>query len=45
MLTRLNDLSRTFTVPPGIDEEKIIAETKFGVLRLHLPKPKALKPR
>jgi len=39
------DYRRTFVVPPGIDEEKINAETKYGVLRLHLPKSEAVKPR
>jgi HSP20 family molecular chaperone IbpA len=39
------DYRRTFSVPPGIDEEKIRAETKYGVLRLHLPKSEAVKPR
>ena len=36
---------RTFVVPPGIDAERIRAETKNGVLSLHLPKSEALKPR
>jgi len=39
------DYRRTFVVPPGIDEEKIKAEVKHGVLRLHLPKSEAVKPR
>jgi HSP20 family molecular chaperone IbpA len=39
------DYRRTFVVPPGIDEEKIKAETQYGVLRLHLPKSEAVKPR
>jgi HSP20 family molecular chaperone IbpA len=39
------DYRRTFVVPPGIDEEKIKADTRFGVLRLHLPKSEAAKPR
>ncbi len=39
------DYRRTFIVPPGIDEAKIRAETKFGVLRLHLPRSEAVKPR
>jgi HSP20 family molecular chaperone IbpA len=39
------DYRRTFIVPPGIDEKKIKAETKHGVLRLHLPKSEAVKPR
>ena len=39
------DYRRAFVVPHGIDEEKIKAETKYGVIRLHLPKSKAAKPR
>ena len=39
------DYRRAFVVPPGIDEKKIKAETKHGVLRLHLPKSEAAKPR
>jgi HSP20 family molecular chaperone IbpA len=39
------DYRRAFVVPPGIDEKKIKAETKHGVLRLHLPKSAAAKPR
>ena len=39
------DYRRTFIVPPGIDDKKIRAETKHGVLRLHLPKSEAVKPR
>lgn len=39
------DYRRTFVVPPGIDEKKIKAATKYGVLRLHLPKSEAVKPR
>jgi HSP20 family molecular chaperone IbpA len=36
---------RRFAVPGGIDAAKISAELKDGVLRLHLPKSDALKPR
>ena len=36
---------RTFSVPQSIDIEKIDAELKNGVLRLHLPKSEAAKPR
>ena len=36
---------RVFSVPKGIDADKISAELKHGVLRLHLPKSAALKPR
>jgi HSP20 family protein len=41
----LCDYRRTFVVPPGIDDKKIKAETQYGVLRLHLPKSEAVKPR
>jgi len=37
--------SRTFSVPQGIDTAKVNAELKEGVLRLHLPKSEAVKPR
>ncbi len=36
---------RAFSVPKGIDKEKIQAELKEGVLSLHLPKSPELKPR
>ena len=36
---------RSFSVPQGIDSEKVNAELKNGVLRLHLPKSDAVKPR
>jgi HSP20 family molecular chaperone IbpA len=36
---------RRFLVPAGIDVARIAAEVKNGVLRLHLPKSAALKPR
>lgn len=36
---------RTFSVPQTIDSEKVNAELKDGVLRLHLPKSEAAKPR
>lgn len=36
---------RTFAVPQGIDIGKVGAELKDGVLRLHLPKSDAVKPR
>jgi len=39
------DYRRTFLVPQGIDADKIVAELNQGVLRLHLPKAAALKPR
>lgn len=36
---------RTFSVPQTINIEKVNAELKDGVLRLHLPKSEAAKPR
>lgn len=36
---------RNFSVPQTIDVEKVEAELKNGVLRLHLPKSEAAKPR
>ncbi|MCB2183040.1 MAG: Hsp20/alpha crystallin family protein [Desulfobulbaceae bacterium] len=36
---------RTFSVPQTIDVAKVNAELKEGVLRLHLPKSEAAKPR
>jgi HSP20 family molecular chaperone IbpA len=36
---------RTFSVPQTIDVGKVNAELKDGVLRLHLPKSEAAKPR
>ncbi|WDP91387.1 MAG: Hsp20/alpha crystallin family protein [Desulfobacter sp.] len=36
---------RSFSVPQNIDVEKVEAELKNGVLRLHLPKSEAAKPR
>jgi len=39
------DFRRAFLLPQGIDREKIDAELKNGVLRLHLPKSDALRPR
>jgi HSP20 family molecular chaperone IbpA len=43
--TRAADYSRTFIVPRGIDAEKITARMTGGVLRIHLPKSDAVKPR
>lgn len=39
------EYSRTFSVPQGIDMGKVNAELKEGVLRLHLPKSEAVKPK
>jgi HSP20 family protein len=39
------DYRRSFVVPQGIDADKIAANLTSGVLRLHLPKAAALKPR
>jgi len=39
------DYYRAFLVPKGIDAEKISAELTNGVLRVHLPKSAAVKPR
>jgi len=39
------DYKRVFELAPGIDIEKISAELKNGVLKIHLPKSTALKPR
>ncbi|MBU1194382.1 MAG: Hsp20/alpha crystallin family protein [Proteobacteria bacterium] len=36
---------RSFSVPQTIDVEKVKAELKDGVLKLHLPKSEAAKPR
>jgi HSP20 family molecular chaperone IbpA len=37
--------TRSFSVPQTIDVERVEAELKDGVLRLHLPKSEAAKPR
>jgi len=39
------EFRRTFSVPQSIDIEKVHAELSNGVLRLHLPKSEAAKPR
>ena len=39
------EYKRTFSVPQAIDINKINAELKDGVLRLHLPKSETAKPR
>ena len=42
---RALDFRRTFSVPQGINAERIAADLAAGVLRVHLPKADALKPR
>jgi HSP20 family molecular chaperone IbpA len=42
---RAFDYRRTFLVPQGIEADKIVAELDQGVLKVHLPKAAALKPR
>jgi len=39
------EYKRAFSVPQSIDVAKVNAELKEGVLRLHLPKSEAAKPR
>jgi HSP20 family molecular chaperone IbpA len=39
------DYYRAFAIPQGIDAEKISADLTDGVLRVHLPKAAAAKPR
>lgn len=39
------EYARSFSVPQTIDVESVEAELKDGVLRLHLPKSEAAKPR
>jgi HSP20 family molecular chaperone IbpA len=41
----IGDFYRTFTIGESIDAKKISAELKDGVLKLHLPKTEAVKPR
>ena len=37
--------SRTFSLPTDVDEEKISAESKNGVLKVHLPKTTVAEPK
>ena len=39
------DYRRSFTVPHGLDMDKVKAEFSNGILSLHLPKSPAVKPR
>lgn len=39
------EFHRVFSVPQTIDMDKVNAELKDGVLRLHLPKSEAVKPK
>ena len=39
------EYKRSFSVPQTIDVSKVDAELKDGVLRLHMPKSEAAKPR
>lgn len=43
--TRYADFQRTFTVPQSIQADGIHAEVAQGVLKIHLPKVSAQKPR
>ncbi|HRI62575.1 MAG TPA: Hsp20/alpha crystallin family protein [Polyangium sp.] len=42
---RFTDFQRTFTVPQSIQADSITAEVAHGVLKIHLPKVSAQKPR
>lgn len=37
--------ARSFTVPDGVDDTKVTAEFKDGMLNLHLPKSERAKPK
>ncbi len=39
------EFRRIFAVPQSIDIEKVTAQVKDGILRLHLPKSEAAKPK
>lgn len=41
----MGDFHRTFSIGPAIDAEKISAELHNGVLKIHLPKSEAVKPK
>ncbi len=42
---RFGQFSRSVTLPQGIDESKITAEFKDGVLEIRVPKPEERKPK
>lgn len=42
---RYSDYRRAFSVPQGIDADKVSADLQQGVLRVRLPKSAAVKPR
>ncbi len=42
---RFGTFQRTLTFPGGIDDKKIAAEFKDGVLTVHLPKTEEVKPK
>jgi HSP20 family protein len=37
--------SRSFTLPSDVDEEKISAKSKNGMLKVHIPKTKVTRPK
>jgi len=39
------DYRRSFSVPPGLDADKVTADLRDGVLAIHLPKSAAVRPR
>ena len=39
------DFRRRFTLPEGIDADRVVAQLENGVLNLHLPKSAKVKPR
>ncbi len=41
----VGDFHRSFTIGEAVDASKIVAETRNGVLTIHLPKTEAAKPR
>jgi HSP20 family protein len=42
---RFGQFQRSVTLPVGVDESKIAADYKDGVLEVHVPKPEEAKPR